>query len=73
MALLYLPPYSPELNPTEQIWNVLRRNYFANRVFDSLEAATSQTEKGLAQIASNSRALKSLTKWHWINDILNTV
>lgn len=24
----------------EQIWNVLRRNYFANKVFDSLDAAT---------------------------------
>jgi transposase len=73
MALLYLPPYSPELNPTEQIWNVLRRNSFANKVFDSLEAATSQAENGLAQIASNSKALKSLTNWRWINDILNAV
>jgi hypothetical protein len=36
MALLRLPLYSPELNPAEQIWNKLRRDYFANRVFDSL-------------------------------------
>ena len=40
VALIRLPPYSPELNPAEQIWNILRRNYFANRVFDSLDAAT---------------------------------
>lgn len=45
VALVLLPPYSPELNPAEQIWNVLQRNYFANRVFDSLNAATRQLEK----------------------------
>jgi transposase len=71
MALVFLPPYSPELNPTEQIWNVLRRDYFANRVFDSLNAATLQAEHGLANMASNRLALKSLTNWSWVNAILN--
>ena len=47
ITLVFLPPYSPELNPTEQIWNTLRRDYFANRVFDSLNAATLQAKKGL--------------------------
>ena len=42
MVLIGLPPYSPELNPAEQIWNILRRKYFANRVFESLEAATAE-------------------------------
>ncbi len=71
MALVFLPPYSPELNPVEQLWNVLRRDYFANMVFDSLNAATIQAELGLAHIASDKKALKSLTNWTWINDILN--
>ena len=35
ITLVFLPPYSPELNPAEQIWNTLRRDNFANRVFDS--------------------------------------
>jgi len=71
MALVFLPPYSPELNPTERIWNVLRRDYFANKVFDSLSAATLQAERGLANMASNRPALKSLTNWPWINAIMN--
>jgi len=70
ISLVFLPPYSPELNPAEQIWNVLRRDYFANRVFDSLNAATLQAENGLACMASNREALKRLTNWHWISDIL---
>ena len=73
IALVLLPPYSPELNPAEQIWNVLRRDYFANRVFDSLNAATLQAENGLARMASNRKALKSLANWPWINAILNAV
>jgi len=70
VALILLPPYSPELNPAEQIWNMLRRNYFANRVFDSLDAATQQAEYGLAQMASDKPIMKSLSNWPWINAIL---
>ncbi len=73
MALVFLPPYSPELNPVEQLWNVLRRDYFANKVFDSLNAATLQAEHGLANLASNRGALKSLTNWSWISAILNAI
>ena len=73
IALVFLPPYSPELNPAEQIWNVLRRDYFANRVFDSLEAAVMQAEKGLANMAANRKSLKRLTNWSWISDIMNTI
>ncbi len=66
IALVFLPPYSPELNPAEQIWNTLRRDYFANRVFDSLNAATLQAESGLVHLSSNRKTLKSLTNWTWI-------
>jgi transposase len=27
VLLIRFPPYSPELNPAEQIWNVLRRDW----------------------------------------------
>jgi len=70
IALVFLPSYSPELNPAEQIWNLLRRDYFANRVFDSLNAAILQAEKGLTNMASNREALKKLTNWPWISAIL---
>ena len=33
-----LPPYAPELNPVELIWQVLRQNQLSNRVFDGYEA-----------------------------------
>ncbi len=37
MSLLPLPPASPELNPTEQVWQVLRDRYLANRCFGSYD------------------------------------
>lgn len=37
IALLFLPPYSPELNPAEKIWAKLKRT-FTNKLFNSLDA-----------------------------------
>jgi transposase len=35
ISLLFLPPYSPELNAQENIWEYLRQNYLAGRIFNS--------------------------------------
>ena len=35
ISLLALPPKSPELNPTENVWQDLRDNWLSNRVFTS--------------------------------------
>ena len=37
ISLLPLPPYSPELNPVENIWQFLRQNYLAHRIFDTYD------------------------------------
>lgn len=37
ITVLYLPPYSPELNPVERLWAYLRSHYLANRVFDDYQ------------------------------------
>ena len=36
ITLLILPPYAPELNPVENIWQYLRQNKRAIRVFQTL-------------------------------------
>jgi hypothetical protein len=51
---------------------VLRRDYFANQVFDSLEAATTQANLGLSEMAANKVAVQKLTNWSWISAILKT-
>lgn len=34
LTVIHLPPYSPELNPIEQVWSWLRQNEIANRCFE---------------------------------------
>ena len=37
ISFLALPPYSPELNPTERVWEKLREDDLANRCFENYE------------------------------------
>lgn len=37
ISLLLLPPYSPELNPVEQVWQWMRQRFWANRVFTDFD------------------------------------
>ena len=37
VTLLHLPPYSPELNPTERLWSYLKSHYLSNRVFEDYD------------------------------------
>jgi transposase len=67
---IQLPPYSPELNPTEQIWRMLRGDYFGNREFKSLEEAIFQAKLGLKVLFSNKSSIIQLTNWPWISAIL---
>lgn len=37
VTLVHLPPKSPELNPTENLWHYLRSHYWANRLYKTWE------------------------------------
>lgn len=37
ISIVPLPPYSPELNPVEQVWQQLRHRSLANRCFKNYE------------------------------------
>lgn len=36
IEIWYLPPYSPELNPVERLWKMIKINTLHNRLYDSL-------------------------------------
>jgi|GEM_PF-3422908 len=72
MMLLPLPPYAPELNPIEHVWDELREKHFHNRVFDSLDALEDQLEAALRTFENNAPMVKSIVAWKWIvNALLN--
>lgn len=70
LRLHFLPPYSPELNPQEHIWDELREKYFHNKAFDSLDALEEQLLEGLWHLEHNPQVVNSITAWDWI---LNSV
>lgn len=70
MRLLSLPPYAPELNPVEHIWDELREKYFHNKAFDSLNALEDQLEVGLVALEKDQCRVKSIVSWDWIINAL---
>ena len=37
MTLMYLPPYSPELNPVERLWQYIKSHTIKNKVYDTID------------------------------------
>jgi transposase len=37
IQIIYLPPYCPELNPVERLWNYIKSNTIKNRIYDNLK------------------------------------
>jgi transposase len=70
MRLLSLPPYSPELNPVEHIWDDLREKAFYNRVFESIESLESHLESSLRELEEDKDRVRSIVAWPWIIDAL---
>ena len=52
---------SPELNPTEHLWEGLRENEMVNRHFNELEPLEQALCTGISRLASNPEKLKNLT------------
>ena len=69
MRLMFLPPYSPELNPAEHLWESLREDYFANHVFANLDAVESALTKGLVALEADPTRTRSMTGLKWITSI----
>ena len=38
VSLIQLPPYSPELNPVENLWHYLRSHFWSNRLYADYDA-----------------------------------
>jgi transposase len=67
--LLFLPPYSPQLNPTEHLWDELREKDFPNLVFDSLDTLEDHLEKALCKLEGQRDRVRSNTGFDWIVNI----
>ena len=69
MRLVLLPPYSPEINPAEHIWDALREDCIGNTIFASLDAADKSLSAGLLSLELDPSRMQSLTGFKWITSI----
>ena len=69
MRLQPLPPWSPQLNPVEHLWEEVREKWMGNYLFANLQAVERQLVRGLISLERNRRQVASLTGFRWIRRI----
>ena len=67
ITIIKLPPYSPELNPIEQVWQWLRQNELANRCFTGYADIVNECSRAWNSFISDVNRVKKLCFREWIN------
>ena len=65
LSLLLLPPYAPELNPVENVWQYLRANWLAISVFDGYDAIVEACCAAWNRFVSDPATVSSITERSW--------
>lgn len=66
IRLIQQPSHSPELNPTEHLWEELRENYLQNKVFGSLDAVEEALCQGLRDLHDDPQRVSSMTNFPYL-------
>ncbi len=65
VKLIEQPPYSPELNPAERVFQYLR-DKIEGHVYGSIAAKKAAVEKELETLAASPEKIRALAGWDWI-------
>ncbi len=65
LSLMFLPPKSPELNPTENIWQYLRQTWLANRTFDTYDAILDAGCEAWNNLVARPQTITSIASRNW--------
>ena len=69
IVLLALPPYAPELNPVENVWEFLRANFFSHRVWDTYESILDACQNAWNKLMEMPERIASLTRRTWAKPV----
>ena len=67
LMLVQQPPYAPELQPAERVFEELRR-VVEGQVYAMLEEKVAAVERELQALAADPARVKALAGWHWIEE-----
>ena len=66
VTLFFLPPYAPELNPKENLWEEIREKIFKNYALKSMDAVCQKLQEAILYIERNPQMVKSITSFPYI-------
>jgi len=69
IRLIWLPPYSPQCNPVENLWGEIREKWYPNQVFQSLQAVEDTLVEALVTLENDNERVQSITGFDWIISI----
>ena len=69
IRLVFIPPYTPEMNPIEQIWKEIRKRGFRNEIFQTLNKVVDRLCDIIRSISSET--ISSITARDWIVKAFN--
>ena len=64
IVLFHIPPYTPEMNPIEQIWKEIRKRGFKNEVFATLSKVVDRLCDVIHDLPNS--LIRSITARDWI-------
>ena len=70
IRLLFLPPYTPELQPAEHLWEVVDEPII-NKHIPDLETLDAIVSDRCKRLANNRQTLKGRAGFHWWPKIAN--
>ncbi|VLU64959.1 transposase family protein [Streptococcus pneumoniae] len=59
----FIPPYTPEMNPIEQVWKEIRKRGFKNKAFQTLEDVMNQLQDVIQGL--EKEVIKSIVNRRW--------
>jgi len=66
ISLLFLPPYSPELNAQENIWQYLRQNFLAGRIFETYDDIVQACSSAWIALTAEAGRITSIASRSWL-------
>ena len=69
IVLFHIPPYTPEMNPIEQIWKEIQKRGFRNEIFATLEKVVDRLCDTICSL--NHEIISSITGREWIIKLFN--
>ena len=66
LTIDFLPPYSPELNPQENVWKYLRTNHFSNVYANSLDAVEEILLGAVPKLTLDKKLVRPISGYKWI-------